>query len=101
MLVHVLLDPGVCVPLLAVAFVAANMEVRVRKESRHFAYKAIEKLVRTFTRGVHRGVEYAPFSLDNIWAFTACEIGIPDEPGGGVTGHIELRNHADAAVSSE
>src|ERR1700734_1374615 len=101
MLVHILLDPWVRVPLFAVAFVAADMEVGVWKEGRHFAYKAIEKFVCALARGVHRWVEDAPFPLDEIWAFATREVGVSDKPSSGVAGHVELRNHTDATVASE
>src|SRR5277367_5361124 len=99
MLAHVLLDSRVCVPLFAVALVAADMEVGVGKQGGHFAYEAIEKLVGAFTRGVHSGVEDAPVPLDEIRPFATGEVGVADEPGGSVAWHVELRNYADTAVA--
>ncbi len=86
-------------PLLAVHFVAADVEECVREERGHFADEAVEKLVGCLARGIHGGIEDTEFSLDGVRAGAAGERRVSDEPTSGMAGHVEFRNHADAAVA--
>src|SRR4029077_16870089 len=58
------------------------------------------KLVSALARGIHRGIEDAEFSLDVEGAGRAGKIGISDEPGAGMAGHVKLGNDADSTVAS-
>ena len=95
---HEFLDLWVGVPLLAVYFVASDVKELVGKEPGHLANKFVEKLVSLLASRIHGGIEHAPLALDFIRPRPAGQFGIADEPGSTVAGHIEFRNHADAAL---
>ena len=93
------LDFWIGVPLLAVHFIAANVEIVVGEKFDHLSYQVVEKLIGFFVRRIHRGIEDSPLAFDGVRAGAAGKFGITDKPGGAVTGHIELRNDADAAIA--
>ena len=61
--------------------------------------ESIEKFVGAFARRIHHRIEDAKLPLDVERAGRAGEIGIPDEPGTGVSRHVELGHDPDAAVA--
>ncbi len=82
------------VPLLAVNFVAPDMEVCVGEKLGHFFDELVEELVGGLARWIDDRI--AAFERERSGA--AGEIGISDDPRTAVTGHVELRNHANAAL---
>ena len=99
MCTHELLYPRVGVPLLAIAFVAADVEISIGKERCHFADKKIQELIRALARRVHRRIENSPLASNLIWPLPTCQIRITNEPSGCVGRHIKLRHDTDAAVT--
>src|SRR5579871_3470938 len=99
MVVHERLNVLGLFPLLAIHFIAANVEVRVRKQRGHFADKLVEKLVSCFARWIHRGIENTKFALDLIRPRAARQLRVSDEPTRGVSRHVEFGYHADAAIA--
>src|SRR4051794_1025365 len=61
-----LLDAGVRVPLFAIALVAADAEISIRKERGHLCEESVEKRVRALLSRVHRWIEDAPLPFDVI-----------------------------------
>src|SRR6266542_2527375 len=98
MRMHELLDLRIAVPLLAVYLVASDMEEPVRKKFRHLADELVEKFVSALTRGIHCGIKYTKLPPDGIGPRPAGEIRISHKPRRAVARHIELGNHADAAI---
>src|SRR5215472_16242522 len=94
-----LLDRGIPIPLLAINFVSADMKVPVGKQCGHFLDEVIKKMVSVVACGIHGGIEDAPLALDLIGAGAAGQFGIGNKPTGTVSGHVEFRDYADAAVS--
>ena len=95
---HELLDARVGVPLLAIALVAADVEVGIGKQRRHLAQELVEKRKRRLARGIHRRVKDAPLLLDLVRTRPAGQLRVAYEPGCRVAGHVELGHHANAAV---
>src|ERR1051326_3373682 len=95
---HELLDLRVCIPLLAIYLISADMEKLVGEELRHLADKFIQKLVRAFAGGIHCGIEHSPLALDGVRARAAGQFRITDEPGSAVAWHVEFGYDADAAI---
>ena len=87
------------VPLLAVDFVAADVEVGVGKEPGHFRNELFKELVSRFLRGIHDRID-VPWaaSVERVGAGTARQFRITDEPRTAVSGNVELGDHADAAI---
>src|SRR5579864_570439 len=98
MRVHELLNLRIGVPLFAIHLVAADVEELVGEKFGHLADKNIEKLVGTLASGIHGRIKNSPLAFDRIGPWGAGEVGIADKPGCAVTGHIKLRDHANAAV---
>src|SRR5437868_4079734 len=96
---HELLNFGVCVPLLAIDLVAADVKIVIGEKLCHFADKLLKEVVGVIACRIHRGIEYAPASLDLVGAGGACQVGITYEPRRAMTGHVEFRNYADTAVA--
>ena len=80
MCTHIGLDPRVCIPLFSVAFIAADMEVGIREQPRHFAQKLVEKLICFWPGRIHCAIEYAPLLYDLIGACCASKFGIANQP---------------------
>ena len=95
----IFLDFWIGVPLLAVHFVPADVEIGVRKKFDHLSDQVVEKLVGFFVRRIHRGIEDSPLAFDRVGAGAAGKFGITDKPGGAMAGHVELGNDADAAIA--
>ncbi len=96
---HERLNLGIRVPLLAVDFVAPDMKKLVGKKPSHLADECVEKLVSFLPRGVHGRIENAPLALNLIRSRPAGQFGIAHEPGRCVPRHVELGNHANAALA--
>src|SRR5499433_3244021 len=79
MLLLELLGRKVPVPLLAIDFVSADMEVLVGKQFGHFVYEPIKKMVSMIASGIHGGIEDAPLALDLIRAGTAGQFRISNK----------------------
>src|SRR5882762_10338988 len=99
MSMHELLNFLVRVPLFAINFVSANMEVLVRKERGHLSDELVEKLVGALASRVHCWIEYAPFALDGIRSRRAGQIGITYEPRCTMPRHIEFRYDANTTIA--
>ncbi len=97
-LLHERRDAFVRHPLLAFVLVAADVEVGVREERGHLAEEPVEELVDLFARRIERGLHDSPRALDAVRPRRAAELGMADEPAGGVPRNVELGHHADAAV---
>ena len=82
------------VPLLAVDFVAADVEVRVGKKLRHFGDELFQKLVSRFARGIHDRIAV----FERVGAGAAGEFGISEEPRSAVAGNVELGHDANPAI---
>ena len=87
------------VPLLAVDFVASDVEVGVGKKLRHFLDEFFQEFVGRFARGIHDRIDVAGAAgLERVRAGTARQFGIAEEPRPAVAGNVELGHHADAAI---
>ena len=86
------------VPLLAVDFVAPDVEIGVRKQRGHLAEEAIEEQIHGLVCGIERRVEDAPRPLDFERPLAGRQRRIRRENRSRVAGDIELRHHADASV---
>src|SRR5690348_7390683 len=86
-------------PLRALHLVAADVEEVIGKQRSHFTNESVQEFVNGLARGVHGGIEDAPFTLDLVWAGRAGQLRISDQPASRVAGDIELGDHADAAVA--
>src|ERR1700730_5947630 len=95
---HEGLDFRIRIPLLAVYFVAANVEELVGEETGHLADEFIEKPVSLFPGRVHGGIEDSPLALNFVRSGPAGQFGIPGEPRRTVAWHVELRHHADTTL---
>ena len=93
------LNRGVVKPLRVQHLVAADVEVFVRKQARHFSNQTVQKSVGLIARRVERGFEDSPFPLDLKWTRRAGKLRVADEPTGGVPRNVELRHDADAALT--
>src|SRR5512144_489501 len=87
---HEGLDLLVCVPLLAVYLITADMEVLVRKMFGHFANEFVEELIGSLLSGVHRRIKDAPLAFDLIRSRAARQFRIANEPRCAVSRHVEL-----------
>src|SRR4029078_7002917 len=92
---HELLNFGVCVPLLAIDLVAADVKIVIGKKLRHLTNKLLKEVVGVIACRIHRGIEHAPASLDLVGTWGACQVGITYEPRRAMTGHVEFRDYAD------
>ena len=93
------LDLWIGAPLLAVNFVATDMEKLVGEKLGHLANECIEKFVSALARRIHRRIEHAPLPLNRIRPRPAGEVGISHEPRRAVTWHIEFRHNANPAIA--
>ena len=96
---HEFLDLGICVPLLAVHLIAADVEVSVGKKFCHFPNEFIHQFVGAVLSRIHGRIENSPLTFDLIGPGKAGNFRISGEPAGGVAGHVKLRHDADAAVA--
>ena len=96
---HELLNLGIRVPLFAIHFVAADMEILIGEKFRHFGNEIVEEFVSLLVGGIHRGIGDAPLLPDLVRAGPAGQFGIANEPCGAVAGHVELGDYANAAIA--
>ena len=96
---HEIFDFRIRVPLFSVYLIASDMKKLIGEKLGHFADKFIEKMVSMLFCWIHRWIKHAPFALDLIWPRRAGQVGIADKPGSAVSGHVELWDHADAALT--
>ncbi len=86
-------------PLYAIVLVPSDVHEVVGEDGRHLCDKCIEKLVGTFARRIHHRIEDAELPLNVKGTGSTREIGIADEPGTAMSGHVELRHDTDAAIT--
>src|SRR6185369_13916597 len=72
----------------------------VWKQLRHFADELVEEFEGRIARGIHRWIEDSEATLDLVRAGRAGEFRMSDHPGRCVSGHVELRQYAHAAIGS-
>src|SRR6202041_3115529 len=96
---HERLDARIGLPLDAVIFIASDVHEVVGEDGRHLGDESIEKFIGAFAGRIYPRIEDPERPFDMEGGGSAGEIGIPDEPGTGVSRHVELGHDADAAVA--
>src|SRR5215213_1662343 len=74
LLLHVSLNRGIAVPLLAFVLIAADVQVVVREERSHFTEKRFQEFVDFFARRIERGLENSRAALNRVWTRCAAEL---------------------------
>jgi hypothetical protein len=69
----------------------------VGKDARHLRQKPVDEHIGRFARGIDGGVADAELAANLIGPGSAGQFRVGDQPGCAMSGHLELRHHADAA----
>src|SRR5206468_4766929 len=93
------LDLLIAIPLLALVFIAANVQVSVREKIGHFAEKSIQKFVSLLARRIERRLKDSSAPFDLVRSRGTAEFGMANQPTGAVAGDVELRHDANAAIA--
>ena len=72
------------------------MHVRVWKEGGHLRKEALDEDIGLVPGGVERDFRDAKFTADTVGSDPTGELGVGDEPGRGVAGHLKLGHYANA-----
>src|SRR5579872_85948 len=80
-------------------FIAADVEVLIGKQRGHFADEFVQEFVGGFAGHIESAGENAPGVFKLVGAVVGRQNGHAGKPGGHVAGHVELRNHSNAAVA--
>ena len=99
-LFHEGLDLRIAIPLFALILVAADVHIRVRKQSGHLAQEPVEEFVCLFARRIERRLKDSRAALNLVRTGGAADLGISNQPARTVSGNIKLRHYPNAAVAS-
>src|SRR6185312_6355022 len=92
-------DIRIPIPFLAVDLISADVEVVVWEKTGHFSNERVKELVGSIAGGIKGGIKHSPIPFDLEGPGSAGKFRIGSEKGRCVSGDVELRNNANAAIA--
>src|SRR5688572_10179952 len=99
-LLHESLYVWITIPLFAFVLVAADVQVRIRKQRGHLTQECIKEFIELLACGIECWLEDSWTSFDRVGSRSTAELRVAHQPTGAVTRNIKFRHNANSAFTS-